>query len=206
MRCAEPGPRPTKLNTNTAAAFSAASLDAIPGLRKTAAPFLSPGKAGGERCALQLPNDMSPSPLLSSPHDRLFRRPPSALWRAPRQAQLRRLVSPLDRFFKSSSNAVSKRIPSMVSEPDATIQAAAADEISSPIAFKPGALQRVAVTAAVLRSRHCSRMCQRRVCRRKRLAAWCQQPATAPPSQYRNCRLWPWVSAPSCQYSSQPNF
>ncbi len=38
----------------------------------------------------------------------------------------------------------------MVSEPDATIEAAAADETSSPIAFKPDTAQRVAVTAAVL--------------------------------------------------------
>ncbi len=38
----------------------------------------------------------------------------------------------------------------MVSEPDATIQAAAIDEVSAPIAFKPDTLRRVAVTAVVL--------------------------------------------------------
>ncbi len=38
----------------------------------------------------------------------------------------------------------------MVSEPDAKIQEAMIDETSSPIAFKPDTLQRVAVTAAVL--------------------------------------------------------
>ncbi len=38
----------------------------------------------------------------------------------------------------------------MVSEPEAAIQAAATDETSSRIAFKPDTLQRVAVTAAVL--------------------------------------------------------
>ena len=38
----------------------------------------------------------------------------------------------------------------MVSEPDATIQAAAAEETSSRIEFKPDTLRRVVVTAAVL--------------------------------------------------------
>ena len=45
---AEPGPRPASLCKKAAAGFFGILLDVIPGLRKTAAPFFSPGNASGE--------------------------------------------------------------------------------------------------------------------------------------------------------------